>query len=534
MRFFFFLLFLSNSIGLWAQSEDYRLGAPYHVIDAPYKTYLTDTASQTLVAVKENFRRFSKNNKIYLQTFDLKTLEERTNIQTKPFSNSADIIQLFLFHGRIYVMYRDRTREKKDRRIFVQEIDPQTGDFKDEAFRIIGNEDLGDISAQTSTDGKQLIIQGLKILDAEDDNIQVAYYVFGKDFKKQSTIVELPYTYKRASIRDYHVGEDGTPYLLLKVYPEDTKRKKDLVRKEKKGSHRQGKMVNYHIEMLRIDPTTGTFTTHKIDLEDKLPIDYVLAAGPNKQVVCGGYYTLPDSKRQGADGLFMVRMDDNGAFLSSLYYEIPLDILAQYETSSTQRIQAKNEQKDNAEMFDLRMTLLKFQPDGSILINGEVQFSRTYTVSNSNGGYSTRTVYYYQDILVSKIDPKGQLAWINKLPKHQAGNQVRGGMGHRYFGDQGIHYYLYLDHKDNEKMGKFDAPKLHKDGRGGILMVSVVHDKTGEVAKKAIINISRNDSPYRFYQFRTSRIQPVGDRKAVIEFYVKKKRDVLMEITLPN
>ena len=140
--------------------------------------------------------------------------------------------------------------------------------------------------------------------------------------------------------------------------------------------------------------------------------------------------------------------------------------------------------------------------------------------------------FHYYDILVTKINADGSLAWMRKLPKRQIGSRGKGSMSfyHDKLSDQ--HYFLYLDHPKNDIVNVFELPNIYADGRRGVLTAYQVDDETGKAKKAQILDTKRNNSKYQFSQFDVGRIMPTSSSSVVIEFYKRRKEDLLVRINL--
>ena len=63
-------------------------------------------------------------------------------------------------------------------------------------------------------------------------------------------------------------------------------------------------------------------------------------------------------------------------------------------------------------------------------------------------------VHYYGDVIITKIDAKGNLVWEKKMPKTQvsipqSGGSSIGGLSIKYIKGKDAHYILYLDNPKN-------------------------------------------------------------------------------------
>ncbi len=398
---------------------------------------------------------------------------------------------------------------------------------------MIGDEDLYDYSLTQSPNQKILLIKGLKTLENKEDSLYLSFHSVGENLQSlNQTLVKLPYPKSRITVRDFCVDNRGIPYLLLKVYDSDDG-KLDVIKTKVEGSWRKKNTVNYHLEILTVNPYTGAFAINKLTLEDRLPKNFHLEAGPNNKVYCAGYYTSKDSKTGDVRGLFVWELEPITGVLRERYYPVPLEVMTQYEPPETQRAQARAALKGAAEVSGLDLNTIQFQSDNSLLINAEVFriVTRSYM---SNRQLQSYRLYLHQGIFATKINPDGTLAWINKIPKNQERLRTSDGIGYTYFSTPNRHYYLHMDHPKNTRLGKFDVPNTYKDGDFGNIVVATLDHQTGELDRDIIIHTrkQRNSYNYRLSPFSHRKIIATTDGKAILKFTLERKQDVLMEVDM--
>jgi len=348
------LLILTTS-WVTAQTENQvRFGAPYPSIKSTQKHFIVDETARALIVLKEPVRskkRQENTPNIAIHVFNLNTLHPTRHQDQVLLPNGSTVLAPLHFHHKTYLFYRNNKETPNDKRLFAQIIDSKTADLAGDPIRLIGNEQLYDYSLTQSPDKKTVLIQGFKTLDHRDDKLQLGFYSFGKDLQALTqTMVELPYAQKQATIYDFCVDNQGIPYLLLKVYHQKSGEKRDVTKTKVAGKWRKQNEINYHIELLTINPKDGSFTIHKILLDKRLPNDFHLEASPNNRVYCAGYYTDKNSKEGGARGLFVWELEPQTGVLRERYYPIPLEVLTQYEQAEVQRAQAKAGLKGEAEV----------------------------------------------------------------------------------------------------------------------------------------------------------------------------------------
>ena len=202
-------------------------------------------------------------------------------------------------------------------------------------------------------------------------------------------------------------------------------------------------------------------------------------------------------------------------------------MISQYESERQKEKNEKREADGKLGIEDLKMREFTVNSDGSVVFFGEQYMVRNEMDWQGN----SKTVYYYQDMVLTKIDKEGKVLWMKKLPKMQYGYAGRNEMGVSYSYSNGFHYIMYLDNKKNAELSLDKAPAKHKDGMGGFLTAYVVSDASGAVEKHLIFDTDDlKGKPV--YQFKTSRILAGQDGTQYIEVYLKGKKDGLIKLEI--
>ena len=213
---------------------------------------------------------------------------------------------------------------------------------------------------------------------------------------------EMPYTEKKMDNLDYSIDSQGNTYILTRVYDDEGGK----VKKDKDGE------ANYHIELLRIKANSADIKITPIEVKDKFINGLALFESPSNYMICAGFYNKGVDLGD-ASGIIMFKAGAEGEIYDIANYEIPLDVLNLYTKKKNQRKNEKEEKKDKAEFQDLVLRNLVMQTDGSLILIGEQAFSKTFT-SYMNGRSRSYTIYYYNDMLITKIGKDGQFEWRSR------------------------------------------------------------------------------------------------------------------------
>ncbi len=536
----FFLLFFPVIIFAQPQLKPQNLykinvGTPYPVIDAKEKDYFT--VGDDIIMIK-----FAKKN-IYLQKYNTKS-GKQTKVKILPtLEKNATTENLIKLNNKIYIFYSLYDKKNITEQLFYKELDISSLTFSNTKKilsvknKITGYYSVsnwfnihieGKFNIYSSFDNSKFVVQYRKKPKEKKDKINhdvIGIFVFDNEFNKVwGKEIKMPYTEAKMNNIDYQVDSKGIVYLLAEVYNTDVTRK--YIHDNK----------NYHLEILKID--NGALETIKLDEGNKNITDAWLYDGPKGDIYLSGFYSK-DKYWVKSDGIFLIKIKEDGAVQKPAYYEFPLSLLNMYEKERTQKKNKKNKKKKEKRRPDfsnLELREIHVQNDGSIIIIGEQYYVVEHTYTDSKGYTHTTYTYHYHDILVAKITVNGELSWMKKLPKVQIGSVGRGGMSFKYIKQGNYHYFFYLDNIKNIDLPLNKRPATHVDGKGGIYTSYRLDDETGDVKKTSILNfanvkIKGYKKPQKLYQFSRNRVLQTTTGIA-FEAYKKHKEDVMISIDI--
>lgn len=577
LNLFFFLL-LSFPFILSAQF-DYHVSSPYKVVDGE-KFYVGE--EDKMLAVKRH------RKEVHIQLFNTTTPAlSNTKVYSETELPKGFVIEkLLAFGDKYYLFFNVWDKPNLTEQLYCREVNIDKGEFVgknillfkvegkitgsplvrfNRVYNYNGRRIIGGISINMNGSKKfgfslsqnksKLIVQyRKKPLEKNDTKSKdiIGMFVYSHDMEEDAGgEVEMPYTEKKMNNLDYTVDANGTPYLLAKVFTSNT------TRESTKSSDGKGKIANYQIELLKIDLDAGKILSTPIKTEEKFITKIALYESIDNDLVCTGYYNTsgPTKTRTtnsyfGAvtphtDGICMFKIKKSGGVSDINYYEIPVEIMNQYERKGTQK---RNERKDGKgkaqfEYLTLRESLV--QDDGSLIVIGEqyhVKSSNSSTTISApvpvpgglGGTRQSPPQHLYEDVLVTKITSDGKLAWMRKLPKRQLSDSPeKGGMSIKYIHDKSNdqHYLMYLDNVKNLDLDINKIPKRHIDGKGGFLTSFKIDDATGKVSKENLFDL-RDVKGVNVYQFNTDRVVHTSENEVVVEVYKKGKQDILIKIKI--
>jgi hypothetical protein len=376
-----------------------------------------------------------------------------------------------------------------------------------------------------SHDGSKLLVQYRRKPKKKDDAIShdvIGMYVFDSKLNQlMGNDIKMPYTEQAMDNMDYHLNSEGIPHILARVRSDGSDRNYRGI-----GTRTDIK-INHHIELLKIDIPAGKIKVTKIDAEGYLFKDIALYDDSDNNMICKGLYTQPGIFWTNTNGIFQFRFNDNGGISTKNFYEIPLEVINQYQNAGTQKENADNEEKGKAQFKDLDMKRLIVQEDNSIVLIGEQFYFKSY-----QRGDKTSIAYRYDDILITKINPNGDMAWMRRLPKRQTASSPAGGISFKHIYLEDKHYLVFLDNVKNMDLQLNECPAYHVDGRGGFLTAYGVDDATGAVNKISIFDTKNVDGGYHVKQYRKHRMVQLNKDEFIVEVYKGQKEDVMIKMKI--
>ncbi|MFD2542728.1 hypothetical protein ACFSSB_10405 [Lacinutrix gracilariae] len=551
-------VFTANAQNEISPDYNFTVSEPYQVYDAAKKYYFSKNSE--ILAVKP-WKKY-----LVIQKFGVDGLQLISEKKYEDLPDNYVVEGMIELQDKYYFFYSSWSGKKtKQERLYYREIDFNTGEFIGESVKLINvSGKLAGSPMATYTSGGGFAVGGFGMsfggfgvvdkfdfLTSKDESKLLVQYrkkpKVKRDTKSYDKIgvnvfdtnlntiwskeYKMPYTERRMNLVDFAVDSDGHGYILTKVFHDDSNKDK----RKKKDTE-----ANYHMELFRLLDGSEGIEKSKIVLNDKFINGISLFESPDGFMVCAGFYTNGLNNNLGnSDGLFTFKITKEGELVEKNAHEIPVEVLNQYVSKRTQKKNKKKDKENKAEFTNLQLRDLIINPDGSLVLIGE----QTYVVTHYRSNGQVYYTFHNNDMLLSKVDASGDLEWMKKLPKRQSGapkiGQVydtsktyQGGMSYSYFFTNGNHYMVYLDNVKNIDLKLDEVPAKHSDGHGGYLTAYKINDATGTVTKDNILDTRNVTNKLEVYQFSNNRVVKTAENQFVIEFYKKKKEDVLIKVEI--
>jgi hypothetical protein len=252
--------------------------------------------------------------------------------------------------------------------------------------------------------------------------------------------------------------------------------------------------------------------------------------------VCAGFYAngievkvnfYGPSVVFNANGLMYFKISPDGEVLSKNNFDFSSEFIKQNLNERLKKDVEDREKEGKAGIFDLYLLDFVVKEDGSSYFIGEQQYVRTELY-----GTQQQQVYHFSNIVVIKVNANGELAWMRKLAKNQAGVNGVGQMSYSLIQGKNADYVAFVDNPKNIDLdANGGIPEAHKDGLGGFLTTYKYSHSDGTLEKHTLCDLE-NIGGVHAYQFKAYRIFRVSEGVFLMEVYLKGKQDTMIKFKL--
>lgn len=245
----------------------------------------------------------------------------------------------------------------------------------------------------------------------KEENQQFGYTVFTDSLTVfASGSYEPPYELNAFEVSNRYLSNTGDYFIACKIFNlTENGRVKDNTTLEK--------AVVLHV-------TSAGLNSFDVDLDGKRIFDLGFSSDNNRLMTFTGLYGDAEKASNGIRGIFYFRLDfDKKEIIDSGFEPFTVDFITENWSEKERERATKNDFKGKFAPqlynYDIRETVTL--PDGSIVGLLEQYYIQQVTSPEprSNAGSFT-FYYYYNDLIVYKIQPNGTFEWVRNIPKLQA------------------------------------------------------------------------------------------------------------------
>ncbi len=258
---------------------------------------------------------------------------------------------------------------------------------------------------------KKLLGVVWEIPGKKDENDIYGFKIYDKDLNiVNDGEYPLPFHPKLSTIHSHHISNKGDYFLALTEYEEKADSKSFKAEYDYKALH------IFHINEDGLDDFI-------LDLKEKRVEAMTLSSNAEDILTITGIYG--EKEQQGVLGIFYQRINlKNGEVVNEGFQKFDESFVTQDWSEREKKKAAKKEEKGKGvtpQLYNYRMKEITVLSDGSIIGTMEQFYIRVQSDTDYRLGTSTQTYYYYyNDIIVFKIDQQGSFSWVKKVKKSQA------------------------------------------------------------------------------------------------------------------
>lgn len=346
-------------------------------------------------------------------------------------------------------------------------------------FDIISSEDEKFFGVVWELEGKRDLkgVYGFKIFDQDLNVINDGEY-------------PLPYKVELSTIHSHYVSNQGDYFLVLSEFTE-------VPSKSFFKSYLNYKAVHiFHITDTGLQDFTLGLTGRRIEA--------LTITSDEKQVftITGVY---GEAGIQGASGVFSQQIDyQSGIVLQEGFMKFDDAFITENWSDRAKRRADRLEEKGKAEdpkLYNYKMRSARTLYDGSVIGTMEQNYVQLMSNSDIRTGQTNDTYYYYyNDIIVYKLNVQGGFDWVKRIPKYQISTNDDGPYSsYESFIDSTKISFIFNDNNDNyDENGNFiDTQEIYSANfarKRNVVAIASIDYLTGEESRKTLFDRTEIDA----------------------------------------
>lgn len=408
------------------------------------------------------------------------------------------IVQL---NNELHLFSSFKNQKLKRNVLFVQSIDKKTLELNQDLRKIAeidysknSKYNAGHFNYRISRDSSKVLIYYISPYD-KDEKEQFGFHIFDKNLNQLwEKKVTLHYNDELFDVKNYQVDNYGNVHLLGIIIPEKIKGQ----RKER---------LKYKYQILSYLNSGNELKEYPIKIEGKFLTDMQIAINVDQDIICSGFYSNVYTKVHsdvgyslGSDaitGTYFIKIDDDTKeIITKEFKEFGIDFITQNMTKKKkEKVEKKAENGKNTNLYQYDLKNIKLREDGGAILIGEQYYVKMvesrYTDSKGKTQRTKTYYYYYNDIIVIKISPNGNIEWAEKIPKRQY--TVDDGGFYSSFALSVVKdklYFVFNDHPNNLSYNGEGEPATFNKGRRSIVVL-VELDSEGNQTREALFSLKK-------------------------------------------
>lgn len=250
-----------------------------------------------------------------------------------------------------------------------------------------------------------------------------------------SNEASFPYRNKKLTFFDEYLSSEGDLFVLA--------------RESNDQNNRDWREEEPHSQIRVFKVEDGKLTDFRINQSEYILSEVNVVSNEKGELIFSGLYS--EDRFSGIRGMFFIKMDREGHFKSKIYHAFSRDFLLEGRSSWT-----KNRAVNNLGQIVDGLGSFKMQDIKKTSDNGYIGLAEHFEVEERYSGVGTPgsnnridTYYFYNDIIVYKLDSLGLLEWVKRIPKSQ--NSINDGGYYLSVVQALTESHLYILFNDNTK-----------------------------------------------------------------------------------
>jgi len=224
--------------------------------------------------------------------------------------------------NKTYLFVRDVYKDRNVEGVSCLEFNLDKLNFEPADKKLFETSDKASSNTMDLSKNKKMVLFTYRLRpEKRNDKLNndvIGMQVFDQDMNKQwGDEMKMPYTEAKMDNLSYIVSNEGSVYILAKVYEGETPREK-----------RDRKLPNYHLELLIYEKGKVTLDIVQIKLNNLVPKSAYLFETEKGEILLGGFYAK--SLIKPTDGAFVLQLDKAAKTTSILnggLFEIPSNLI---------------------------------------------------------------------------------------------------------------------------------------------------------------------------------------------------------------
>ncbi|MCB0820328.1 MAG: hypothetical protein KDC13_06865 [Bacteroidetes bacterium] len=402
-------------------------------------------------------------SKTFIQRFDDLTLLPQFNKEVVLETNRGDksleyqVMERLGDNPVLFATYYNRQKDKIELygRVYSIEGEAVGKEKKIAQFPADRKSDMELLQFVPSADSSSMLAFFSQRFD-KFSNEKITFEYFSKELESLwEREIEFPYKGSNFSIHRTAVDKNGRVYLLVRIrYDKDEPAGKD------------GPPFRY--SLVTFDGDSTNVEDYELTLGTKIISDIDMFIDSAGNVVCSGFYSNRGVSQ--AAGTFFLRVNRSDK-------KIEGKVLNDFDPSFASSFLESSRIKGQVELTDFKMDHLVQFKDGSFgLVAEQFLIDQICYQDFRTGMINCNYFYYYNNIIVIRMDSEGSVIWAADIPKYQESSNDYGYYSSYVFGFDGESMHFVFN--DNPKnLTETDQRRAHQ--MDNVKRATIVHAKLG-------------------------------------------------------